>query len=75
MNYWTIDETAKKWGITPRQVRNYCAHGRIYGATLERGEWRIPADAAKPANDAVVFECPRCGRQVVHGMDWYRRNH
>jgi len=48
MNYWTIDETAKKWGITPRQVRNYCAHGRIYGATLERGEWRIPADAAKP---------------------------
>ena len=38
----------KKWGITPRQVRNYCAHGRIYGATLERGEWRIPADAAKP---------------------------
>ena len=48
MNYWTIDETAKKWGITPRQVRNYCAHGRIYGATLERGEWRIPVDAAKP---------------------------
>ena len=49
MNYWTIDETAKKWGITPRQVRNYCAKGRIYGAMLERGEWRIPADAAKPA--------------------------
>ena len=23
----TIDETAKKWGITPRQVRNYCAKG------------------------------------------------
>ena len=48
MSYLTIDETAKKWGITPRQVRNYCAHGRIYGVTLERGEWRIPADAAKP---------------------------
>ena len=48
MNYCTIDETAGKWGITPRQVRNYCAHGRIYGAILERGEWRVPADAAKP---------------------------
>ena len=48
MNYWTIDETARTWGITPRQVRNYCAHGRIYGAILERGEWRIPANAAKP---------------------------
>ena len=43
MNYWTIDETAKKWGITPRQVRNYCAHGRIYGATVEIPLSEIPA--------------------------------
>ena len=48
MNYLTIVEIASKWGITPRQVRNYCAKGRIHGATLEFGEWRIPADAAKP---------------------------
>ena len=48
MNYWTIEETAKNWGVTPRQVRNYCAKGRIRGATLERGEWRIPAGSAKP---------------------------
>jgi len=29
MNYQTIEETARRWGITPRQVRNYCAKGRV----------------------------------------------
>jgi len=48
MDLLTIEEIAAKWGITPRQVRSYCADSRIGGATLERGEWRIPADAQKP---------------------------
>ena len=48
MNYLTIDEIAANWGITPRQVRTYCATGRVPGATLEHGEWRIPDNAAKP---------------------------
>ena len=48
MPFATIDETASKWGITPRQVRTYCAKGRVSGAMLDHGEWRIPADAEKP---------------------------
>lgn len=48
MNYATIEEIAAKWGITTRQVRSYCANNRIPGATLEQGEWRIPANATKP---------------------------
>ncbi len=48
MHFITIEEIAAKWGITPRQVRSYCADNRIAGAILEHGEWRIPADAAKP---------------------------
>ena len=48
MLFVTIEETAAKWGITTRQVRTYCASGRIPGATLVHGEWRIPADAVKP---------------------------
>ena len=48
MQLVTIDEIAEKWGITPRQVRTYCANGRIPGATLTQGEWRIPKDAVKP---------------------------
>ena len=48
MKNLTIDEAAAKWGITPRQVRTYCAGGRITGATMEHGSWRIPAEASKP---------------------------
>ena len=48
MDFMTIEEIAAKWGITPRQVRSYCTNNRIAGATLEHGEWRIPANAAKP---------------------------
>ena len=48
MDFITIGEIAAKWGITPRQVRTYCAGNRIAGAIFERGEWRIPADAVKP---------------------------
>ena len=48
MLFKTIEETAAKWEITPRQVRNYCARGRIPGAALEHGEWKVPEDAVKP---------------------------
>ena len=48
MEFLNIDETAAKWGLTSRQVRTYCAAGRIPGAVLEHGAWRIPANASKP---------------------------
>ena len=48
MDILTIDEIAAKWGLTSRQVRMYCAAGRIPGAVLEHGAWRIPADTSKP---------------------------
>ena len=48
MRFKTIEEIAAKWDITPRQVRTYCASGRIPGAKLEHGEWRIPDGALKP---------------------------
>ena len=41
MDFMTIDKIAARRGITPRQVRAYCADNRIAGATLEQGEWRI----------------------------------
>lgn len=48
MDFVTVEEIAAKWGLTPRQVRSYCATGRIAGARSEHGEWRVPAHAAKP---------------------------
>lgn len=48
MDYLNVQEIAKKWGISERAVRIYCADGRIKNAKLEKGVWLIPADAEKP---------------------------
>ena len=48
MNFMTVNETAAKWNISERSVRNYCAQGRIAGAVLDGKIWLIPAAAAKP---------------------------
>lgn len=48
MNYSSVVEIAKKWGISERSVRNYCAAGRVPGAFLTGKTWNIPEDALKP---------------------------
>ena len=48
MNYISVAEIAKKWGVSERAVRNYCAEGRVAGAILEGKTWKIPEDAEKP---------------------------
>ena len=40
-------EIAKKWNVSDRMVRNYCAHGRIPGAFLTGKTWNVPVDAVK----------------------------
>lgn len=48
MKYLSVAETAKKWRISERSVRNYCAQGKIEGAFLTGKTWNIPDDAVKP---------------------------
>lgn len=48
MKYLSVTETAKKWNISERSVRNYCAHGRVEGAYITGKTWNIPANAVKP---------------------------
>ena len=48
MNYISVVEIAKKWGMSERAVRNYCAEGRVAGAILEGKTWKIPEEAEKP---------------------------
>ncbi len=48
MNYISVNDAAKKWNISERSVRNYCAEGRISGAVLVGKTWMIPANAEKP---------------------------
>lgn len=49
MNYLSVAKTAKKWNISERSVRNYCAQDRIPGAVLIGKTWHIPENAEKPA--------------------------
>ena len=48
MDYISIDEAAKKWGITARSVQLLCSGGRIEGACRLGRAWMIPKDAKKP---------------------------
>jgi len=48
MRYLSVADTAKKWNISERSVRNYCAQGRVEGAFLTGKTWRIPDNAGKP---------------------------
>ncbi len=48
MRYLSVNETARKWDISERSVRNYCAQGRVNGAFLTGKTWNIPEDTKKP---------------------------
>ena len=48
MKYISVAEAAKKWGVSERSVRGYCAGGKIGGAFLTGKTWNIPETAKKP---------------------------
>lgn len=58
MRYLSVNEIAKKWNISERSVRNYCAHGRVAGAFLTGNIWNIPENAEKPERSNKKKEPP-----------------
>ena len=58
MRYLSVNETAKKWNISERSVRNYCAQGRVNGTFLTGKTWNIPEDAEKPERSNKRKEQP-----------------
>ncbi len=52
MNFVSVAEISKKWNISDRMVRNYCAQGKIPGAFLTGKTWNIPEDAIKPEKES-----------------------
>ena len=49
---------AKKWNVSERSVRNYCAQGRVPGAFLTGKTWNIPENAEKPERSNKKKEQP-----------------
>ena len=56
MEYISVKEAAKNWGVSERTARNYCATGRVEGAFLTGKTWNIPVEAIKPLKENVVEE-------------------
>ena len=48
MEYVSVKEFARKYGISERTARNYCAIGKIEGAFQTGKTWNIPVDAVLP---------------------------
>ena len=68
----TIKEASILWNLSERSVRNYCALGRVEGAVIEGGVWKIPLNAKKPvranekANKNHLLE--RLREEKKHGI-------
>lgn len=54
MKYISVTDFAQKYGISERTARNYCAVGKIQGATLVGKTWNIPEDAELPVRKKRV---------------------
>ena len=65
MKYLSVTETAKKWNVSDRSVRNYCALGKVEGAFLTGKTWNVPEDAQKPDRINKKVELPTTLLEVL----------
>lgn len=65
MKYLSVTETAKKWNVSERSVRNYCALGKVEGAFLTGKTWNVPEDAQKPDRINKRIETPTMLSEIL----------
>ena len=53
MEYVSVSDFARQYGVSERTVRNYCATGKIEGAFLTGKTWNIPTEATLPKRGKV----------------------
>ena len=53
MEYFSIKQTAEKWGISVRMIQVLCTEERIPGTIKIGSYWAIPADAEKPDDQRI----------------------
>lgn len=54
MKYISVSEFAKKWNLSERTVRNYCANHKIPGAFITGKSWNIPESATIPLKNKPI---------------------
>ena len=52
--YKSIQEISIEWSISPRQIQNLCATGKIPGAAKLGRTWAIPEDAERPSDGRIT---------------------
>ncbi len=79
MKYINVYDAAKKWEVSERSVRNYCAGGRVEGAVQEKGSWLIPENAKKPVrlnksnkNNPLLYALKEQKKSGIKGGIYHR---
>lgn len=50
MDYISVQDAVKKWGISERRIQKLCEENRIPGVIRFSRMWLIPKDAEKPTD-------------------------
>ena len=53
MDYISIKQLSKKWGISTRRIQILCRDGHIPGAMRIANTWAVPLDADKPKDARI----------------------
>ena len=65
MKYISVAEAAKRWQVSERTVRNYCAAGKIADAFLTGKTWNLPDTAQRPDRINKKRETPQSLLQAL----------
>lgn len=65
MKYLSVTEIAKKWNVSERTVRNYCAAGKIPDAFLTGKTWNIPESTLRPERINKKSNAPKTLLEVL----------
>lgn len=65
VGYLSVNDVAKKWGLSPRRVRGMCQEGKIVGVDKLGREWAIPEDAERPETGEFRQENTRIGEKRI----------
>ena len=74
MDFLSVKETSKKWGLSERSVRNYCATGRIAGAKIIGKTWLIPIDAVKPSRKMEFSDLSNTKSMLLNTLKNEKKN-
>ena len=69
--YISIREASYRWGVSERRVNQYCAEGRIPGASRFGRSWAIPENAEKPSDPRFQEQRRDSGSLIISSSGVY----